>query len=55
MLLIQFAYANHDNPMSGHSLPLPASQVVGGPAWINSEGYDIEAKPGATPIRSRYG
>ena len=47
MLLIQFTYANHDNPMQGHSLPLPASQVVGGPAWINSEGYDIEAKPGA--------
>jgi uncharacterized protein (TIGR03435 family) len=46
MLLIQFAYAAHDNPMSGHSLPLLASQVVGGPAWINSEGYDIEAKPG---------
>ena len=42
MLLIQFAYAVHDSP---HSLPLPASQVVGGPAWINSEGYDIEAKP----------
>jgi uncharacterized protein (TIGR03435 family) len=47
MLLIQFAYANHDNPMLGHSLPLPASQVVGGPAWINSEGYDIEAQPAA--------
>jgi uncharacterized protein (TIGR03435 family) len=46
MLLIQFAYAAHDNPMLGHSLPLPACQVVGGPAWINSEGYDIEAKPG---------
>jgi len=46
MLLIQFAYANHDNPMQGHSLPLPASQVVGGPDWINSHGYDIEAKPG---------
>jgi uncharacterized protein (TIGR03435 family) len=46
MLLIQFTYANHDNPMQGHSLPLPASQVVGGPAWINSEGYDIDAKPG---------
>lgn len=45
MLLIQFAYAAHDNPMSGHSLPLPASQVVGGPAWINTEGYDIEANP----------
>ena len=38
MLLIQFAYATHDNPMSGHSLPLPASQVIGGPPWINSEG-----------------
>jgi uncharacterized protein (TIGR03435 family) len=42
MLLIQFAYAVHD---SAHSLPLLASQVVGGPAWINSPGYDIEAKP----------
>jgi uncharacterized protein (TIGR03435 family) len=42
MLLIQFAYAVHDSP---HSLPLLASQVVGGPAWINSLGYDIEAKP----------
>jgi uncharacterized protein (TIGR03435 family) len=41
MLLIQFAYAPHDSP---HWLPLPASQVVGGPAWIDSEGYDIEAK-----------
>jgi uncharacterized protein (TIGR03435 family) len=49
LLLIQFAYAAHDNPMSGHSLPLLASQVVGGPSWINSFGYDIEAKPeGAT-------
>ncbi len=28
-----------------HSLPLRASQVVGGPAWIDSPGYDIEAKP----------
>ena len=44
MLLIQFAYANHNNPMLGHSLPLPASQVVGGPDWINSEGYDSQVK-----------
>jgi uncharacterized protein (TIGR03435 family) len=44
MLLIQFSYAAHG---SSHSMPLPASQVVEGPAWINSEGYDIEAKPGA--------
>src|SRR5438105_4507920 len=29
-LLIQFAYAPHDNPMNGHSLPLMASQVVAG-------------------------
>jgi uncharacterized protein (TIGR03435 family) len=43
MLLIQFAYAAHD---SLHSLPLPASQVVGGPAWINSQGYDIKANAG---------
>jgi uncharacterized protein (TIGR03435 family) len=42
-LLIQFAYAFHDS--QGHSLPLKASQVVGGPAWIDSESYDIEAKP----------
>ncbi len=47
LFLIQFAYAPHDNPMNGHSLNLPSSQVVGGPAWINSEGYDIEVKPGA--------
>jgi uncharacterized protein (TIGR03435 family) len=45
LFLIQFAYAPHDNPMVGHSLPLLASQVVGGPPWINSVGYDIEAKP----------
>jgi uncharacterized protein (TIGR03435 family) len=45
LLLIQFAYASHDSP---HWLPLPASQVVGGPAWINSEGYDIQVKPKQT-------
>jgi uncharacterized protein (TIGR03435 family) len=44
-LLIQFAYAAHDSPYQGHSDPLGASQVIGGPAWINSDGYDIEAKP----------
>ena len=32
-LLIQFAYS------------VQAFQVVGGPAWLNSDGYDIEAKP----------
>jgi uncharacterized protein (TIGR03435 family) len=42
MLLVRFAYAAHDSP---HSLPLLASQVAGGPAWIDSFGYDIEAKP----------
>ena len=41
MLLIQFAYAAHD---SAHWLPLPASQIVGGPSWMSSPGYDIEAK-----------
>jgi len=40
--LIQFAYANHDSP---HWLPLPDSQVVGGPAWTKTDGYDIDAKP----------
>jgi uncharacterized protein (TIGR03435 family) len=48
MLLIQFVYANHDNPMLGHWLPLPASQVVEGPAWINSLRYDIAVKPVGT-------
>ncbi len=33
MLLIERAYA------------VQAFQVVGGPAWMNTEGYDIEAKP----------
>ncbi len=42
LLLIRFAYAPHDIP---HSPPLPASQVAGGPSWIDSEGYDIDAKP----------
>ena len=46
-LLIQFVYAAHDNPMAGHSLNLPSSRVIGGPAWLDSEGYDIEAKPAA--------
>ncbi len=47
LLLIQFAYAVRDNPMNGHWLPLPASQVAGGPDWISSLRYDIEAEPGA--------
>jgi uncharacterized protein (TIGR03435 family) len=47
LFLIQFAYAVHDSPMMGHTIPLPASQIVGGPAWIDSEGYDIDAKPPA--------
>jgi uncharacterized protein (TIGR03435 family) len=54
MFLIQFAYAPHDNPMSGHSLNLPSSQVVGGPAWINSDGYDIEVKPGDNTDPKQY-
>jgi uncharacterized protein (TIGR03435 family) len=44
-LLIQFAYAAHDSPYLGHSDPLGPSQVIGGPAWIDSERYDIVAKP----------
>jgi len=44
-LLIQFAYADYDDSLLGHSLPLLASQVVGGPSWMDSVGYDIEAKP----------
>jgi uncharacterized protein (TIGR03435 family) len=42
MMLIQFAYAAHETP---NSLPLPDSQVVGGPPWVKVPGYDIEAKP----------
>jgi uncharacterized protein (TIGR03435 family) len=44
-LLIQFAYAAHDSPYQGHSDPLGASQVIGGAAWIDSDGFDIVAKP----------
>ena len=39
---IQFGYADHDSP---HWLPLPDSQVIGGPAWAKTDGYDIDAKP----------
>ena len=40
--LIEFAYADHD---AAHWLPLPSSQVIGGPAWAKTDGYDIDAKP----------
>ena len=52
-LLIQFAYAAHDSPYQGHSDPLGASQVLGGPAWIDSEGYDIGAKPESSTDQTR--
>ncbi len=42
MLLIRFAYASHDSP---HSMPLLASQVVGPGGWINTESWNIDAKP----------
>ena len=29
---------------AGNSIPLPRDQVSGGPGWINSERYDIDAK-----------
>jgi uncharacterized protein (TIGR03435 family) len=41
LLLIQNAYAVH------------SFQVVGGPSWINSEGYDIEAKPEGETTRKQ--
>jgi uncharacterized protein (TIGR03435 family) len=43
-VLIQFAYAVHDSPYAGHSLPLLAAQVIGGPAWVSRDGYNIDAK-----------
>jgi uncharacterized protein (TIGR03435 family) len=43
-LLIQFAYATHNAPYAGHIIPLPASEIIGGPPWIDSEGWDIVAK-----------
>lgn len=46
LFLIQFAYATHNAPYAGHTIPLPASQVAGGPPWINSEGWDIVTKLG---------
>ncbi|HEX3879649.1 MAG TPA: M56 family metallopeptidase [Bryobacteraceae bacterium] len=49
LLLIQFAYATHNAPYAGHTIPLPASQIAGGPPWINSEGWDIAAKSPADP------
>jgi bla regulator protein blaR1 len=48
-LLLRFAYADHDNLASGHWAPLLASQIVGGPSWIDSVGYDIEAEPEHKP------
>jgi uncharacterized protein (TIGR03435 family) len=42
-MLIQRAYSAQD------------FQVVGGPSWIRTEGYDVEAKPGAIPTRSECG
>jgi uncharacterized protein (TIGR03435 family) len=44
LLLIQFAYATHNAPYAGHIIPLPASQIAGGPPWIDAEGWDIVAK-----------
>ncbi len=49
LLLIQFTYGNHEN----HALPLLASQVIGGPPWMNSIGYDIEAKPASAADPAR--
>jgi uncharacterized protein (TIGR03435 family) len=40
-LLIQNAYS------------VQAYQIAGGPAWINSEGYDIEAKPASATERDQ--
>ena len=42
LVTIQFAYGVHDSP---HPIPLPAFQVVGGPDWMRTDRYDIDAKP----------
>jgi uncharacterized protein (TIGR03435 family) len=47
--LIRFAYAGHDE---SHWMPLPASLVVGGPAWMDTERYDIEGTGAADPERA---
>src|SRR5580700_485611 len=47
MLLIRFAYA----AVAPHALPLPASQVLGGPDWIDSLRYDIDARTADTDPR----
>ena len=39
LLMIQFVYAPHE---SVHWMPLPASQIVGGPEWMSSLRYDIK-------------
>jgi uncharacterized protein (TIGR03435 family) len=41
VLLIQNAYS------------LQSFQIVGGPAWINTDGYDLEAKPAASVSREQ--
>jgi len=39
--LIHHAYVNYAN---GHASPLAAIPISGGPAWINSSGYELSAK-----------
>jgi len=39
LLMIQFVYAPHE---SSHWMPLPASQIMGGPEWMASLRYDIK-------------
>jgi uncharacterized protein (TIGR03435 family) len=41
MSLIQWAYVNFAN---GHFNPLGSTPISGGPAWINSDSYEVNAK-----------
>jgi uncharacterized protein (TIGR03435 family) len=42
-MLVRFAY----NPASGGFLPM--NQIVGGPSWVDTDRFDVQAKPEGNP------